>query len=99
MVLQGQYGKPRPAVVIQNNIFPEHNSVTVCPLTSHLVDAPLFRINIAPDQENGLELDSQIMIDKIVSIPREKIGKQLGQLSEKRILEMNQALALWIGLV
>ncbi len=99
MVLQGQYGKPRPAVVIQNNIFPEHNSVTVCPLTSHLVDASLFRINIAPDQENGLELDSQIMIDKIVSIPREKIGKQLGQLSEKRILEMNQALALWIGLV
>jgi len=99
VVLQGQYGKPRPAVVIQNNIFPEHNSVTVCPLTSHLVDASLFRINIAPDQENGLELDSQIMIDKIVSIPREKIGKQLGQLSEKRILEMNQALALWIGLV
>ncbi len=99
VVLQGNYGKPRPAIIVQNSIFSEHSSVTLCPLTSHLVDAPLFRINITPTAENGLKLDSQIMVDKIVSVPRDKIGEQLGLLSTKQILKMNQALALWIGLV
>jgi mRNA interferase MazF len=99
VVLQGNYGKPRPAIIIQNNVFSTHSSVTLCPLTSHLVDAPLFRININPTAKNGLKLDSQIMVDKIVSVPREKIGEQLGLLSTRQILEMNQALALWIGLV
>jgi len=99
VVLQGNYGKPRPAVVVQSNVFPDHSSLTICPLTSHLVDAPLFRINIAATAQNGLIQTSQIMIDKIVSVPKEKIGGRLGRLPNENILEINQALALWVGLV
>ena len=99
MALQGSYGKPCPAVTVQNNVFPEHSSLTLCPLTRHLADAPMFRINISPTSENGLKQASQIMVDKIVSVPREKIGERLGRLSDEQILEINQALALWIGLV
>ncbi|MGV6858908.1 MAG: type II toxin-antitoxin system PemK/MazF family toxin [bacterium] len=99
VVMQGNYGKPRPAVVVQNSVFSAHGSITLCPLTSHLIDAPLFRVSVTPTTENGLQLDSQIMVDKIITVPAEKVGEQLGFLSTKQILEMNQALALWIGLV
>ncbi len=99
VALQGSYGKPRPAVVVQSNRFPTRGSVTLCPLTTHLVDAPLFRLDVAPDASNGLKQPSQVMIDKIISIPRAKLDEHLGRLTDKQMLEINRALALWIGLV
>ena len=97
--LSGDYGKPRPSVVIQSDLFnPTHTSITVCPITSHLTDAPLFRLSLLPNKLTGLILESQIMIDKIVSIKSEKITKRIGKLSSEEILKLNDALKLWLTL-
>src|ERR1041385_7550357 len=77
----GDYGKPRPAVIVQTDAFPEtHASVVVCQLTSDLADAPDFRVTIEPTPENGLRHTSQVMADKPVSIRRERVGQKIGRL-------------------
>ena len=77
----GDYGKPRPAVIIQSDIFNEtHASILVCLLTSDRQDAPLFRIDVQPTEETGLKVASQIMIDKIVALRRERIVQHIGAL-------------------
>jgi mRNA interferase MazF len=97
--LSGDYGKPRPAVVIQSDLFnPTHASITVCPITSHLIEAPLFRLSLVPNKLTGLTSVSQIMIDKIVSIKSEKITKKIGKLSLNEILKLDDALKLWLSL-
>ena len=97
--LSGDYGKPRPGVVIQSDLFnPTHSSVTICPITSHLTNATLFRLSLIPNKLTGLTLDSQIMIDKIVSIKSEKITKKIGKLSSEEMLKLNDALKLWLNL-
>ena len=97
--LSGDYGKPRPAVVIQSDLFnPTHASITVCPITSHLIEAPLFRLSFVPNKLTGLTSVSQIMIDKIVSIKSEKITKKIGKLSLNEILKLDDALKLWLSL-
>lgn len=97
--LQGDYGKPRPALVIQSDIFnPVHSSITICQITSSLNEAPAFRIDVQPSEANGLKKPSQIMIDKIQTTPRAKIGKVLGTLSPAEMEHVNQALARWVGL-
>lgn len=98
VALQGDYGKPRPAVTIQSDLFPEHPSVTILPLTSKLVQAPLFRITIEPSAENGLRQRSQIMIDKLMTVPRNKIGPALGKLTEDEQVSVNRSLILFLGL-
>lgn len=95
--LSGDYGKPRPALVIQSDFFDEHPSITVLPITSELRDTPLFRITIEPNKENGLQKISQIMIDKTHTVGREKIGKSFGKLSNDQMLEINRALAVFLG--
>ncbi len=98
-VLNGDYGKPRPAVVIQSDLFnPTHASITVCPITSHLIDAPLFRITLIHNEFTGLTSQSQIMVDKIVSIKSEKINKKIGELSFDEVSRLNNALKLWLNL-
>lgn len=97
IALQGAYGKPRPALVIQSDLFDEHPSVTVLPITSELRETPLFRIMIEPDTENGLQKPSQVMIDKAQTIPREKIGDTFGRLSNESLLAVNRALAVFFG--
>ena len=95
----GDYGKPRPAVIIQSNAFPEtHASVIVCQLTSDLAEAPDFRVTIEPSAENGLRAISQVMADKPVTIRRERIGRRIGHLSSPDILRLNVALAFVMGL-
>src|SRR5271163_936512 len=80
----GDYDKPRPAVIVQTDAFPEKRaSVAVCQLTSELVDAPDFRVSIEPKPENGLRLKSQVMADKPITIRRERIGQKSGQLGSK----------------
>ena len=98
-VLSGDYGKPRPAVIIQSDFFnPTHASFTVCPLTTHLLDAPLFRLPLEPTKSNGLKSVSQIMVDKMSTLKREKIGQKIGILEESQIDSLNRAIKLWLDL-
>ena len=95
----GDYGKPRPAVVVQTDAFPEtHMSVIVCQLTSDLSDAPDFRVTIEPSPENGLRVQSQIMADKPVTVRRERIGQTIGRLGVEEVRRLNAALAFVMGL-
>ncbi|HLN03188.1 MAG TPA: type II toxin-antitoxin system PemK/MazF family toxin [Bryobacteraceae bacterium] len=95
----GDSGKPRPALVVQSDLFtPTHASIVICPITSHIVDAPLFRLTIRPSQENGLKAESQIMVDKITAINRERIGKRIGRLGDTELAEVDRALSLWLGI-
>lgn len=97
VVVKGDYGKPRPALVIQSDLFVDHPSVTVLPVTSELRATPLFRILLKPTATNGLDKPSQIMVDKCLSVPRGKVGKVIGQLDDTAMLSINRALALFLG--
>jgi mRNA interferase MazF len=95
----GDYGEPRPAVVVQTDAFPEnHASMVVCQLTSELVDAPDFRVTIEPTPENGLRLESQMMADKPVTVRRERIGRKIGRLGNQDMARLGIALAFVLGL-
>jgi mRNA interferase MazF len=94
----GDYGKPRPAVIVQSNAIPEsHASVVICPTTSELVEAD-FRITIEPGPDTGLRVRSQVMADKPVTIRRERIGQRIGQLAAADMARLNVALAFMMGL-
>ena len=95
----GDYGKPRPAVIVQTDAFPEsHASVVVCQLTSDVVDAPDFRVTIEPKAENGLRVTSQVMADKPVTIRRQRIGQKIGRLDSQDMARLGIALAFVLGL-
>jgi mRNA interferase MazF len=95
----GDYGKPRPAVVVQSDLFNgTHLSVVVCLITSHLEDAPLFRIPVPAGRTTGLKLESQVMVDKVIAIPRNKITGRSGVLPARVQKEVDQALLLWLEL-
>lgn len=94
--LPGDYGKPRPALVIQADFFNEHPSVTILPVTSELRQTPLFRVLVKPSSENGLRKPSQLMVDKTHTVPREKVGETFGRL-ENTMLAVTRALALFLG--
>ena len=95
----GDYGKPRPAVVVQTDALPaKHASVVVCQMTSDLVDAPDFRVTIDADEENGLRTRSQIMADKPVTIRRERVGTRIGILNAKDLARLDVAIAFVMGL-
>lgn len=97
VALQGAYGKPRPALVIQSNLFAGHPSVTILPITSELLPTPLFRIEVEPTAANGLNVRSQIMVDKAHTVPREKVGTAFGRLDKATMMAVHRALALWLG--
>lgn len=96
--LQGDYGKPRPALVIQSDLFDQHPSVTILPITSELRDTPLFRIALAPGSDTGLKLPSQIMVDKPQSVARERLGSRIGRASDETLLAVTRALAVFLGI-
>jgi mRNA interferase MazF len=98
IAVQGDYGKPRPAVIIQSDNFNEHPSVTVLPLTSTLFDAPLIRVTIEPSPANQLAKKSQVMIDKAATIPHEKIGNLIGNLDYVSMQEIDRCLAVFLGI-
>ncbi|MBK1682232.1 type II toxin-antitoxin system PemK/MazF family toxin [Rhodoferax fermentans] len=81
IALLGDYGKPRPVSVLQSDLFDEHPSVTILPVTGELRDAPLFRIRVVPSVANGLQKTSDIMVDKVQTVPREPIGDVFGHVS------------------
>jgi mRNA interferase MazF len=95
--LPGDYGKPRPALIIQSDLFDEHPSVTILPITSELRETPLFRITLEPSKENGLRKRSQVMIDKAHTVLREKLISSFGILDDASMLAINRALALFLG--
>ena len=97
VTLQGAYGKPRPGLVIQSNLFAEHPSITFLPLTSELVDAPLIRIRVEPSAENGLQKPSQIMVDKTSTLPRTKMSQPLGHIDDETMLAVTRALTVFLG--
>lgn len=99
IAIQGDFGKPRPALIIQSDAFNQtHASVTVLPISSECVNAPLFRIDISPNAQNGLNKPCQVMADKPVTVKRDKIGKVIGQLDDTAMLQVNRSLFVWMGL-
>jgi mRNA interferase MazF len=90
-------GKPRPAVIIQDDRF-DTDSVVLCPFTTDPTDAPLFRLLIEPDQGNGLEAPSRIMVDKITTARRSRLGAKVGTLDDASVLRLNRALIVFLGI-
>ena len=91
-------GKPRPAVVVQDDHFDATRSITVCAITTDPTEAPLFRIQIEPSAQNGLRARSRLMVDKVATVPRQKLGVRLGRLSGEDVVRLNQALVVFLGL-
>ena len=98
IVLPGAYGKPRPALVVQSDLFDALASVTVLPVTSELRAAPLLRISIEPTSDNGLRKSSQVMVDKVQTVPRDKVGDTIGRLHEDTLIAVDRAMAVFLGI-
>jgi mRNA interferase MazF len=99
VVMQGDFGKPRPALILQSDVFSNiHATVTIALISSQMIEAPIFRLDVEPDEVNGLTRPSQVQIDKIMSIRSEKIGAVIGELNDVMMVRVNRALALWLGL-
>lgn len=98
IAMQGDFGKARPALVIQANHFNEHASVTVLPVTSTLVAAPLLRVTVQPSTENGLQKPSQVMVDKAMTVVREKVGLTFGHIDANALVEVERCLAVFFGI-
>lgn len=95
----GEYaGKPRPAVIVQDDAFDATASVTICIFTTNPIEAPLFRIRIEPDERNGLRTPSSLMVDKITTVSRAKLGARIGVLSEADMIRLNQSMLVFLGL-
>jgi mRNA interferase MazF len=97
---KGAYaGKPRPALIVQSDMFnATHASLTVCPITSDCVDAPLFRLTLPPGSRTGLDNVSQVMVDKIVSVPRGAVSREIGQCDAREIEAVDDGLRRWLGI-
>ena len=98
IAMQGDFGKPRPALVIQSDQFNEHATVTVLLVSSALVDAPLLRLTVQPTPLNGLQKPSQVMVDKAMSVKRDKLGEVFGSASDAVMLEIGRCLAVILGI-
>lgn len=94
----GYAGKPRPVVVIQDDRFDATQSVTVCAFTTDPTEAPLIRLPVAADEGNGLTRTSSLMVDKITTIPRSKLGDRIGRLSDQDMVRLGRAVVVFLGL-
>jgi mRNA interferase MazF len=91
-------GKPRLAVIVQDDSFDATDSITICAFTTDETDAPLFRLPVQPNERNGLRAPCRLMVDKIVTMPRTKVGARVGRLDDEDILRLNQAVLVFLGL-
>ncbi len=98
IAVQGDFGKPRPALVIQAKQFSEHTSATVLPITGTLLAAPLLRVTVQPSAENGLQELSQVMVDKAMTVKRDKIGPAFGRIDADVLVEIERCLAVFLGI-
>jgi mRNA interferase MazF len=94
----GYAGKPRPAVILQEDKFDATNSVTVCAFTTNPIEAPLFRLAITPSERNGLKHGSRLMVDKITTVPRLRLGGHIGRLDEEDLMRLDRAITVFLGL-
>lgn len=97
VAMPGDFGKPRPALVIQSDHFAATVTVTVLLLSGTLVEAPLIRLDVEPSPENGLRMRSQVMVDKAMTVKRDKFGEPFGRLDDGTMLAVNRALMLFLG--
>ena len=95
---RGYAGKPRPAVIVQDDRFDATASVTICAFTTDATEAPLFRLAIEPDGHNGLRLASRLMVDKITTVSKSRLGERIGRLSTPELVRLNRAIAVFLGL-
>lgn len=95
---QRDFGKPRPALVIQSDLFRDHSTITVLPIISTLVSAPLLRVTVHPTPENGLQKTSQVMVDKAITVKQEKIGPAFGRIDANGLIEIERTLAVLLGI-
>jgi mRNA interferase MazF len=91
-------GKPRPAVIIQDDSFDATDSITICAFTTDETEAPLFRLLVTPNEHNGLRATCRLMVDKITTIPKSKVGAHIGRLDDADVLRLNQAVLVFLGL-
>jgi mRNA interferase MazF len=94
----GYVGKPRPVVIIQDDRFDATGSITVCAFTTDATEAPLFRLAVVPDDINGLRGESRLMVDKVTTIPRAKLGERIGRLGDDDMVRVARALLVFFGL-
>lgn len=99
VAMQGDFGKPRPALVIQADSFDGLPTVSVLPVTGTLTTAPLLRVTVEPDKDNGLRKVSQVMIDKVITVKRDKTGEAFGRINANLMTEIERRLALFLGIV
>jgi mRNA interferase MazF len=97
VAISGDFGKPRPALVIQSDHFDATTSITVLLISGTLVEAPLIRLTVDPAPENGLRKRSQIMIDKVMTVRRDRLAEPFGRLGEETMIAVNRSLALFLG--
>jgi mRNA interferase MazF len=95
---QDYAGKPRPVVIVQDDSFDATASITVCAFTTDDTDAPLIRLLVEPTERNGLQLASRLMVDKIATVSKATLGKQIGRLDDRDISRLNQAILVFLGL-
>jgi mRNA interferase MazF len=98
VALQGDHGKPRPALIIQTDLIPSHPSIVVLPVTTTIISAPLLRITLEPLPETGLRTLSQVMVDKPIAVRRERLGKVIGHIDEPTLGRITRSLAMWLGI-
>jgi mRNA interferase MazF len=91
-------GKPRPVVIVQDDAFDATDSVTVCAFTTDPTDAPLFRLPVEPNGRNGLRTPSRLMLDKVTTVPKSKVGDRIGRLDDEDMVRINQGLMVFLGL-
>jgi mRNA interferase MazF len=91
-------GKPRPVVIVQDDSFDATDSITICAFTTDETDAPLFRLPVEPSERNGLRAPCRLMADKVTTVPKSKIGSQVGRLDDEDVLRLNQAVIVFLGL-
>ncbi len=95
---KGYAGKPRPVVVVQDDNFDATDSITICAFTTDETEAPLFRLPVDPSPRNGLRMTCRMMVDKITTVPKSKVGARIGRLADEDILRLNRSLAVFLGL-
>lgn len=95
---QGYAGKPRPVLIVQDDRFDATASVTICPLTSYTADVPLLRMPLQPNASNGLAAPSSIMVDKITTVARSKLGQRIGIVSPAEMLQLERGLLVFLGM-
>lgn len=91
-------GKPRPAVIIQDDGFDATSSITICAFTTNETEAPLFRLPVEPNERNGLRAPCRLMVDKITTVPKSKVGSRIGRLDDEDVLRLNRAILVFLGL-